>query len=610
MGKKSYQGDNPRIPQAFKGIQINFCRTPMCENFGLGEEQFGEQHYNEQKLSSTATSTKRKNSHPYIISGVGKNESSLKCRACTDDKQNNPAKRQIFHQVKSNKAAYDEFMRLSSYLVQPESQCPNEDCPSNADGEMPSLIKKAGKTAAGTQRYRCGNCKKSWSEDRAEKSFNRPEINKQFFKQLISKTPLRRISFVQDLPMASLYRRLNFIHRQCIRFVAERELRLCEKQIKRMYLCSDSQVQISNWTDRKTKKNSEFYGIGTADLDSGYVLAFNFNYDAKARPEEIEADAIKRKDPLLKKHNRYHSRLWLQHEFREEVYGKGTLSQIPNWREMSESEIQDAVSALDTTSEHYTSDTQLPHKGMAVHNEYTMVAHFMLIRKLLSGVGKTRIYMDQDAGIRTWYLAAFSKEVKEKVSDAFHVRFDKGLTVDEKKKIHRVAVKKLEQAAGGKYNQLPYRAIKATAAAMMTPSIQSIASAQHLSECWIENPTPSMAEPNLEVLAVTDIKEMSLEHQAHLYQKGSLHAIDRFFAQLRRKLTAFERPISSGTNASRVWYGYSPYDPSLYQKLGDIFRVYYNYCQPYERDNKTPAMRLGLAKGIVSLEKILYFNNG
>ncbi len=151
----------------------------MCENFGLGEEKFDEQHYNEQQLSSTTTTKKRKNSHPYIISGVGKNESSLKCRACTDDKQNNPAKRQIFHQVKSNKAAYDEFMRLSSYLVQPESQCPNEDCPSNTDDETPSLIKKAGKTAAGTQRYRCGHCKKSWSEDRAEKNYKRPEIKKQ-----------------------------------------------------------------------------------------------------------------------------------------------------------------------------------------------------------------------------------------------------------------------------------------------------------------------------------------------------------------------------------------------------------------------------------------------
>jgi hypothetical protein len=38
----------------------------------------------------------------------------------------------------------------------------------------------------------------------------------------------------------------------------------------------------------------------------------------------------------------------------------------------------------------------------------------------------------------------------------------------------------------------------------------------------------------------------------------------------------------------------------------EIFRVYYNYCQTGE-DKKTPAMRLGLARGPVSPEQILYF---
>ncbi len=37
-----------------------------------------------------------------------------------------------------------------------------------------------------------------------------------------------------------------------------------------------------------------------------------------------------------------------------------------------------------------------------------------------------------------------------------------------------------------------------------------------------------------------------------------------------------------------------------------IFRVYYNYCLP-GRGGTTPAMRLGLAKGKVSLEDIIYF---
>ena len=41
-------------------------------------------------------------------------------------------------------------------------------------------------------------------------------------------------------------------------------------------------------------------------------------------------------------------------------------------------------------------------------------------------------------------------------------------------------------------------------------------------------------------------------------------------------------------------------------KMADICRVYYNYVNKNDK-GKTPAMRLGLAKGPVAVETILYF---
>lgn len=41
-------------------------------------------------------------------------------------------------------------------------------------------------------------------------------------------------------------------------------------------------------------------------------------------------------------------------------------------------------------------------------------------------------------------------------------------------------------------------------------------------------------------------------------------------------------------------------------KLLGIFRVFYNY-RLAGKDGQTPAMRLGLAKGKVELESIIYF---
>jgi len=127
-------------------------------------------------------------------------------------------------------------------------------------------------------------------------------------------------------------------------------------------------------------------------------------------------------------------------------------------------------------------------------------------------------------------------------------------------------------------------------------------------ELWLEYPFATKSEPEKIISALTDISMLTKEHQARLYMNASLHGIDRFFMQARRRVHYFERSFLSGTNARRTWYGYSAYNPAMYIKLAEIFRIFYNYIHVGEKDNKTPAMRLGLAKGPVSYEKIIYFD--
>jgi len=71
-------------------------------------------------------------------------------------------------------------------------------------------------------------------------------------------------------------------------------------------------------------------------------------------------------------------------------------------------------------------------------------------------------------------------------------------------------------------------------------------------------------------------------------------------------LKLLERPIKTVSKTGRTWYGYSPYNPVMIIKLLDIFRAYYNYCLT-GGGKQAPAMRLGLAKGPVSEEDIIYF---
>ncbi|WP_318443156.1 hypothetical protein [Photobacterium leiognathi] len=119
---------------------------------------------------------------------------------------------------------------------------------------------------------------------------------------------------------------------------------------------------------------------------------------------------------------------------------------------------------------------------------------------------------------------------------------------------------------------------------------------------------PSMNAIEKRIAAVTNIERYDLDHQANLYKKASLNAIDRFFNQVRTSLNPFSRPTRTANTNQGTWYGYQPYNPEIYIKLGEKFRVYYNYCDVDDKHKSTPAMKLGLAKGPVKLEKIIYFD--
>jgi hypothetical protein len=111
---------------------------------------------------------------------------------------------------------------------------------------------------------------------------------------------------------------------------------------------------------------------------------------------------------------------------------------------------------------------------------------------------------------------------------------------------------------------------------------------------------------------------------AYIFERATLHPIDCFFNQIRNAVKILERSVRSSNRSGRVWQRDNAYDPGIVVKLLDIYRVYYNYVKATEgrtrpkgapkrkpgeakKARKTPAMRIGLAKGPISVEDILYF---
>ncbi len=57
----------------------------------------------------------------------------------------------------------------------------------------------------------------------------------------------------------------------------------------------------------------------------------------------------------------------------------------------------------------------------------------------------------------------------------------------------------------------------------------------------------------------------------------------RPFLYAGKAMYLFERLFNSGSNASRKWYGYSPYNPENYIKMAELFRLFYNFTHVGER---------------------------
>lgn len=523
--------------------------------------------------------------------------------------------------IRSNLAIHEEYLRITEYLAdRSDPTCPNVACTNHGIllSAIPGGYAKYDMTAGGSIRWKCKACGKIFTQ--GAKPTKRQEIthkNREIFALLVNKMPMRRICEVTGLRPKVVYDKFQWIHRQCQLFIGERERRLlnAEVPIPSMYVAVDRQQYVVNWSNRKDKRNVQLAAIASADLKTGYVFGFQLNFDAVADPTKIEADAAAVGDLAVSPPYRKYARVWLQGD-----YAAAAASSKLNARKLtkamaiarSQDDVEGEIGGRYDenllrqdieVSEDGANELKLPDNGMQVHEQYTTYAHFLLLRQLIERAPKVRLFLDQDPGFRAAFMTVFQDRVRARTADAFYVSVLKDATNDVKERL--VAQSKARLAAAQKAapgltkHQIEVDFVK-----------QEMKSAQQFGKWgdkWISHPFPTKGEPDKKVCWLTDMGDYTEDHAAALYLKASLHAVDRFFMRARRMLSLAERPIASASAARRTWHGYSPYNPAHLQRILEIFRVHYNYCVKCQ-DGKTPAMRLGLARGPVELEKILAFD--
>lgn len=590
----------PRVPPAVEGVQANFCRNVNCENFGVPP-------------AAKVTRGRPKSGQPVgdgyqLDAGKKSKGKKILCTKCD----------QRFS-IKSNLAIVEELHRLSAYLEEEsktEPSCPHEGCANHGVSiATKGRYQRYGRTEAGSQRWLCNSCEKKFSEP--ERDRKRPCSHEEalLFRMLVNKVNLRSIADILEISLPTVYAKIDLIHAKCLAFLADRERRLPELGLRRLYLCADRQDFVLNWTNRHNKRNVALTAVATADNRSGYVFGMNSNYDPSIDTADMEAQAIAAGDFGIPdpSHRRY-ARFWTTPDFDEARTDdpRAVTAPVSNsgdvWGNVADGYKEIEALPDPEAKERLPKQSMLPARGSQVHFEYTVHAHFRLLKEMLGPVGKIRFFMDQDETLRAACITTFAEEIKAGTADAFYVRIDKGMYNEQRDQLVAASTAELEahKLRVGRPEMTDWRAAVELIEIELT-KMQQVT----LRDRWIRHPNGTGGEPMKAICWLTDREgvSVSVRQAAIVFARASLHTVDRYFMLLRRKVSALERPIQTASNEGRVWHGYAPYNPELLQKLLDIYRCFYNFVHipRKSRDKRTPAMRLGLARGPIRVSDILYF---
>jgi transposase-like protein len=604
MSVSTNRSTKPRVPLEFGGVQVNFCKNPGCVNYGVPAST-------QEQPKGPGASARGRDRYKKGSGHYDRNRKGAPRLECLDCGEKPP--------IKSNQGVVEEKQRVSAYLQTYVPSCPNVECGNHGVAVSAEKGRYYGKgvTSAGSPRYLCRACNRSFSINvsKPAKNHKLPHKNFEIFQMLVNTVPMRRICKIAVISQKTLYDKIKFLHQQTMAFAARRERRLLTGEVvpEKLYLSVDRQDHMVNWSNRKDKRQTQFQAIGTADNESSYVFGIHLNYDPRLSPENIETDAQACGDYEEASPLRRYARLWLQGDYTPAMAEKAITTEIMKDcghfgvehainQTYAEALARDDVEAFDLPAE----CSNLPNKGMQVHAEYTLYGHFFFLSELFQHVGKLRFFLDQESGIRAACLSSFQERILARECDAFYVSINKSMTNDQKEKAMREVRYQVKELAEKYPYELHFGTLRRMLIAKEVPNGKPVGPWRDI---WVDVLSRIKSEPEKKVCHLTHFNDYDNDHMASLMDMASLHGVDRFFAQIRNSLSLLSRAPNSASNTGRRWFQRNAYNPEVVAMLLDIYRVNYNYLEVGD-DKMTPAMRLGLAKSKVRLTDILSFHEG
>lgn len=564
------------FPKTYKGLQLNFCKNPLCKNYGVPPEQ--------PKLKSKGEYTKTGGKYALQMKRRENKPTSLilRCKLCNYSTT-----------VIGNKSVYQETKRLKDIYQLIDPSCPNSGQEENKrkgipEGRRYKLITKRSrgkerklhkllpacehngygilekpelywldsqnrksvdvkedipqivhpdqdgnhkiKDELSSQTFKCKSCKTKFTVPLdAQKGQTNHQVNYQLFLEFVNKGIINRIRDKLLLNPTVIYSRIEFFYNQCIQFdqyqLAQNLHKLENKHLK---VSSDRQHFYANWTQRTDVRRTKIINISSVENRSRFVFASTLNFDFTSNYKSLFKEFIRigeyQKYPFKRRYQQY---------------------------------------ILPEEGIFEDSDLKPPSKHLLLHQTYTALAHYELLKTYFNKAKKITIFADNDVGFELALAKTYVDLIKANKLNAMLVRNHIADDVEEE--------------------------------------------LSHYD--WFSQPKPLVRAKHI------DVKFLTMPDE-YLMEQASLYAVDNYFLMLRRRLNMMERPIATASESNSVWSGYAPYNPKHLCMLIEIFRIYHNYVLTDEKNNikhgynrkaLTPAQKLGLVDNAFSIYDLIEF---
>jgi DNA polymerase III epsilon subunit len=585
------------FPRAYKGYQINYCKNPNCQNYGIppmapkkkdnGEYKKGIGAYKIQVIRSQrkgkATvkilTCKLCKSASTLLSNKGivqeverlKSIYRLNVLSCPNTalapnkRKGIPDGRRYEKILKKVRYKAVEFTRLKptctnndfDFLGYPDNywlDSKNKKKARNSKG-LPKIIhpdasgRYHGVHELVSQTFKCKKCHTKFSAPlNPQKGQTNQQINYQLFSELVNKGIINRIAEKLRINHDLIYSRIEFFYNQCIQF-EQYQLKTNIHKLKRrtLNLSMDRQMFYSNWTSKRDARRTLLVNTSTVENESRFVFASTLNFDFTSDYMALSKEFIR----------------------------IGEYSKEPYKRSYQQYILPEEGIVEDET-------IKTPTKHLLLKQTYSIFSHLEMLKPVFDRVSKINLYADDDNA------------------------FDMAIT-----KVFKDYIK------NGKLQACITRSSK-----LKKDGIEQYSALQ-----WIPQNTPKIDGKYLDLKLLTEVDDSFLD-------QASLHGVDNYFQILRRRLNMLERPLKAALNSNQKqliendvssseskyekWNIYGSYNPKYIAMMIEIMRVYNNYVLTDEKSiknkktcsskPKTPAQKIGLVNNSFDIYDILEFS--